>query len=189
MPICVVVFKEFSEAIELQTKLQTEDRGLIKSQLIKPINSEEVIGLTNTKYPERINLSQACDIDRVKILSPKLAKQIRQKTLAFWLMPFGFITGLAFSKMTGLKTFENFGFDPILEPLIGSFLGMGSGLIGSYIAAGSINTDITDDIGSIRKLNKEGLWLLLIETPLEIELPWNELKASNSDKIIKLNEF
>ena len=75
---------------------------------------------------------------------------------------------------------------PIAEPLIGSFLGMGSGWIGSYVASASLNNDKNDDIENLRKLNTQGLSLLLIETPLEIDLITNkssyQLKAGNRDK-------
>ena len=188
MAICVVVFNKIAEAIDLQANLQAQSDGLIRSQLIKPNSSgREKFGSEDSEDLKTINSVATKNIDNVKLLSPKLARKMRQKTMAFWLMPFGFITGLAFTKMTGLQTFSNFGLDPISEPLIGSFLGMGSGLIGSYFASGSINTDINDDIKSIRKLNKEGFWLLLIETPLEIELPWDKLQMSKNHKIIRLN--
>tara|TARA_Y100001968_G_scaffold116191_1_gene105579 strand:+ start:3885 stop:4457 length:573 start_codon:yes stop_codon:yes gene_type:complete len=190
MAICVVVFKNISAAVELQTKLQSKGNGLFKIQLIQPnISNPESLISDEIKDSPKINSTRSVNIDTVKLLSPKLARKLRQKTMAFWLMPFGFITGLAFTKMTGLQTFSKLGLDPISEPLIGSFLGMSSGLIGSYFAAGSINTDINDDIGSIRKLNKEGLWLLLIETPFEIELPWEDLKASKNYKLIRINDL
>tara|TARA_Y100001968_G_C19348092_1_gene713163 strand:+ start:177 stop:749 length:573 start_codon:yes stop_codon:yes gene_type:complete len=188
MSICVVLFKEAEKAIELKENLQKVLKGLIKVQLIKPALPQKNEGsnnLVNTQESEEEIHSK--NIDDIKLLNPKLARQIRQKTMAFWLMPFGFISGLAFTKMTGLKTFTNLGFDPIAEPLIASFLGMGSGLIGSYVASGTVNPDINDDIGTIRKLNKEGLWLLLLETPQEIELPWETIKQSNNQKIISLN--
>ena len=188
MPICVVVFKEIQEANDLALKLRTDSTNRVKAQLIKP--KDYVIPASNTQ--DSVNnakegASPYKDIDSIQLLSPKLARQLRQKTMAFWLMPFGFITGLTFTKMTGLQTFSNMGFDPIAEPLIGSFLGMGSGLIGSYFASASINPNNNDDIRALRKLNTEGLWLLLLETPLEIDLPWGKLQASKNLKIIRLN--
>lgn len=190
MSTCVVVFKEITEALDLEKKLQDIPNALAKRQLIKPnsLRANE-LGPFDQENQTIVNSIQAVSIDNVKLLSPKLAREIRQKTMAFWLIPFGLITGLAFTKMTGLKTFSNLGLDPIAEPLLGSILGMASGLIGSYVAAASINTDINDDIGSIRKLSKEGLWLILIQTPLEIELPWELIKGSKNYKIIQLNEF
>ena len=101
-------------------------------------------------------------------------------------MPFGFIAGLTFSQMTGLQTFSGLGLGPVGEPLIGSLLGMTSGLIGSYVAAASINPDQNDDIRKLTKRNADGYWLLLLETPLEIELPWALMKEINHIEIVRL---
>ena len=189
MPICVAVLKEIQEATQLAEKVSENFTGPIKIQLIKPkgptitskSESHEKTEQGSTSFP-------LIDINNVKLLNPKLAQSLRQKTMAFWLMPFGFIAGLSFTKMTGLQTFSRFGFDPIAEPLIGSFLGMGSGWIGSYVASASLNTDKNDDIANLRKLNNQGFSLLLIETPLEIELPWELLKKSTSLQIMNLND-
>ena len=190
MPICVVIFKDVQEANELQEILRETSSDPIKIQLIKPsMPKDEFQAELNSDNKKMISSREAIDIENVKILSPKLAKQIRQKTMAFWLMPFGLITGLSFTKMTGLHTFENLGFPSIVEPLIGGFLGMGSGWIGSYFAAGSVNPDLNNDVGYLQKLNKEGLWLLIVETPLEIELPWKEIRGSKNINIMSLNEI
>ena len=66
---------------------------------------------------------------------------------------------------------------------------MGSGWIGSYVASGSVNPEINDDIQTLRKTSKEGKYLLLLETPLEFELPWKLIKDSNNLKIISLNDI
>ncbi len=188
MPICVVIFKDNQSATDLINNLDNASASLKKCSLIRPSESSDLDKISSGQE-EASNPSQikSVDINTVRLLSPKLEREIRQKTMAFWLMPFGFITGLAFTKMTGLKTFANLGFDQLGEALIGSLLGMGSGLIGSYFAAGSVNPDKNDDIGSLRKLNKDGLWMLLLETPLEIDLPWKLLKESKHEQIMQLN--
>ena len=63
-----------------------------------------------------------------------------------------------------------------------------SGLIGSYFAAASVNSDEDEDAKSLLKLNKEGKWLLLLETPLDVDLPWEYLKKANSLDLIRLND-
>ncbi|WP_320663982.1 hypothetical protein [Prochlorococcus sp. MIT 1223] len=190
MPICVVVFKGIEEANGLITELQGTSESPLKVQLVRPSSfGEKEFNQMEGLGKEIKSAVKIFDIDSVKLLSPKLAKKLRQKTMAFWLMPFGLITGLAFTKMTGLKTFSQFGFDPIAEPLIGSLLGMGSGWIGSYVASGSVNPEINDDIQTLRKTSKEGKYLLLLETPLEFELPWKLIKDSNNLKIISLNDI
>jgi len=190
VPICVVIFKENQSAEDLIENLKNESTPLTQCQLVKP--SKEKQELNTPQIPINDSTSQKIlpvEIDKVKLFNPKLARQIRQNTMAFWLMPFGFITGLAFTQMTSLETFKSLGVGSVGEYLIGGLLGMGSGLIGSYVASASVNPDENDDIGSLRKLNKDGLWLLLIETPLEIELPWKILKESNHDQIMKLNNI
>ncbi len=188
MPICVVIFKDRQSANDLIQNLNASSSALVKCNLIKPsASSQENKNSGLMLEDEFINPIKSLDIDSVKLLSPKLSRELRQKTMAFWLMPFGFITGLAFTKMTGLKTFANMGFDQIGESLIGGLLGMGSGLIGSYVASSSVNPDKEDDISILRKLNKDGLWMLLLETPLDIDLPWQLLQESKNEKIVKLN--
>ena len=189
MPICVAVLKEIQEATQLAKKVSENFTEPIRIQLIKPKGPNiPSISESHEKPELRSNSFPLIDIDNVKLLNPKLSQSIRQKTMAFWLMPFGFIAGLTFTKMTGLQTFSRFGFDPIAEPLIGSFLGMGSGWIGSYVASASLNTDKNDDITNLRKLNNQGLSLLLLETPLEIDLPWELLKQSLPVQIMSLND-
>ncbi len=190
MPICVVVLEESQEANDLALKAGNSSIESIRIQLVKPNTSKgNANKQTKSNVKSNLNSFPSVEIDTVKLLNPKLSQKIRQKTMAFWLMPFGFITGLAFTKMTGLHTFSDFGVDPIAEPLVGSLLGMGSGWLGSYVASGSVNPEINDDIKSLRKLNNEGLWLLIIKTPLEIELPWGLIKSSTHRKIIRLNEL
>tara|TARA_Y100001968_G_C19378469_1_gene729004 strand:+ start:649 stop:1221 length:573 start_codon:yes stop_codon:yes gene_type:complete len=190
MPICVVVLEESQEANDLAIKASNLAIESIRIKLVKPSDNK---GSTHEQTDNNVQLDSnsfpSVGIDTVKLLNPKLSQKIRQKTMAFWLMPFGFITGLAFTKMTGLHTFSGFGIDPIAEPLVGSLLGMGSGWLGSYVASGSVNPETNDDIKSLRKLNDEGLWLLIIKTPLETELPWALIKSSTHRKIIRLNEL
>ncbi len=190
MPICIVVLKGIKEANELKSKLQNASTGLSKFQLIEPTNSKnKPKGSSEPTSDASQNAIQPTNIDSVKLLNPKLAQKMRQKTMAFWLMPFGFITGFAFTKMTNLNTFSTLGLGPLGEGLMGSLLGMGSGLLGSYFAARSLNPDINNDIDTLRKLSNKGLWLLLLETPLEIDLPWELLQESENEQIFRINEM
>ncbi len=43
-----------------------------------------------------------------------------------------------------------------------------------------------EDITSLRKLSEGGQWLLLLETPFEVELPWNLLKEVNPIEVVRL---
>ena len=64
-----------------------------------------------------------------------------------------------------------------------------SGWIGSFFAAGSVNKETEDDLRTLQRRSKEGLWLLIIETPVEIELPWERLQQCKRNEIIQLNDF
>ena len=121
-------------------------------------------------------------------MNPTLARKDRQKTLASWLIPFGFIAGLSFSQMTYLKTFADMGFPNQLENLLGGIVGMISGAIGSFFSAGGISQETNDDLRAIRKKSEGGCWLLILELPLEIEPPWGILKEIDSLEIITIGK-
>ena len=121
-------------------------------------------------------------------MNPALARKDRQKTLAAWLMPFGFIAGISFSQMTNLKTFSDFGFPNQLENLLGGLVGMISGLLGSFFSAGNIDQENIDDIKALRKKSEQGFWLLILELPIEMELPWEILQETNSLEVIMIGK-
>ena len=145
--------------------------------------------------PENINLENTGEVfinqlnfNNVKLLNPTLAKKDRQKALATWLIPFGFIAGLSFSQMTDLKTFAEIGFPNQFEKLLGGLVGMISGWLGSYFSAGSIDQENDDDIRALRKKSEQGFWLLILELPIEIEPPWEILQETNYLEIINIGE-
>ena len=191
MPICVIVLKQNLNPTELSEKLMQSSDRLSNCQLVSPSQakgtkvqkaSKESLGGQELKL-------KPCQINDVKLLNPKLERKARQKAMAFWLMPFGFVAGLSFTKMTGLTTFENLGVGTFGETLIGSLLGMGSGLIGSFAASGSEDKEVNKDIQNLRKKNEAGKWLLILETPLDIELPWYLINKINPIEVVRLNQL
>ena len=194
MPICVLVLKQdidqaFVGGTILETttlltsyELVNPDPSSIKNASFKQRNIEETKGINST-------LLKRSEINEVRLLNPKIAKKERQKTLALWLMPFGFIAGLTFSNMTGLKTFESLGIGGLGELLPGALLGMFSGLIGSFAASGSGNDESKKDLKILRKKNEEGKWLLILETPAGIDLPWDVINKLNPLQIVRLNQL
>tara|TARA_B100000214_G_C23628624_1_gene472950 strand:+ start:38 stop:604 length:567 start_codon:yes stop_codon:yes gene_type:complete len=183
----VIVFKGKQLARELILKLREAQTPILKSDLIEPLNNNMDIEGTNLEQSDEVFSSQL-DFNNVNILNPTLARKERQKTLATWLIPFGFIAGISFSQMTDLKTFAEMGFPNQLEKLIGGLVGLISGWLGSFFAAGSSNQDNTDDIRALRKKSEQGLWLLILELPIEIEIPWMILNAINYQEIIILGK-
>ncbi|MFN7899136.1 MAG: hypothetical protein ACK5N0_05630 [Synechococcaceae cyanobacterium] len=122
----------------------------------------------------------------VERLDPSAGRRRRQRRMARWLMPFGFMAGLTFTQITDLHTFDAVG--PWGEPLIGGLLGMGSGLMGSFAAAASVSSEDDDRIRSLRNRLEEGNWLLLIEVAGEGDLPWSVLQQARPRAVVRLGE-
>ncbi|HCX53353.1 MAG TPA: hypothetical protein DG814_03575, partial [Synechococcus sp. UBA9887] len=70
MAICVVVLADQAAADQLTEQLNDPQLRLSRSITIPP---------------------EGDSIDRVELLSPNLTRQRRQKAMARWLMPFGFL--------------------------------------------------------------------------------------------------
>tara|TARA_B100000700_G_scaffold141863_1_gene157830 strand:+ start:138 stop:704 length:567 start_codon:yes stop_codon:yes gene_type:complete len=184
---CVIVLKEKQPAQELLLKLREAQTPILNYDLVEPLDKKNNLEVSN-QDSTKAEFTNQVNFNNVKLLNPILARKDRQKALATWLIPFGFITGLGFSKMTDLQTFSDLGFPPQLETLLGGIVGMISGWLGSFFSAGGINQDLDDDLRGLRKKSEQGLWLLLLETPIEIEIPWIILKEINSLEVITLGK-
>tara|TARA_B100000700_G_scaffold330992_1_gene460601 strand:- start:762 stop:1343 length:582 start_codon:yes stop_codon:yes gene_type:complete len=189
MAICIVILPDQKSSYELIAKIKEAQIPLREYQIIQPkvdlkLTTAEEIPKTNA--PNTIDTKiLSKDFNAVEFLNPKLAKSRRQKNMALWLMPFGFLAGLTFSNMTGLTTFSDLGIGGLGEPLMGGVVGMTSGWIGSQFAAASVKTQTEGDIKFLKKKNEDGKWLLLLNTPSEIEPPWNLIKTMKDIDIIR----
>jgi hypothetical protein len=134
---------------------------------------------------ERIGSGET-PVDEVDLLSPNLSRRRRQASMARWLMPFGFFAGATFTQITDLHTFAFAG--PVGEAVIGGLLGLGSGLMGSYAAAASVNSENDDAVRILRNRLSEGNWLLLVETPPGVAMPFSLLQGSGVAGIVRLSE-
>ena len=119
-------------------------------------------------------------------LNPATARRRRQRSMARWLMPFGFLAGLTFTQITDLQTFSALG--AWGEPVVGGLLGMISGLMGSFAAAASVSSEADDRVRALRNRLEEGNWLLLVEMPNGIEVPWTRLQVAKPKAVVRLNE-
>ena len=187
MSTCVIVFKGKQPAKELVLKLREAQTPILNCDLVEPLDKKRDWDNPNQNNSEEKFTNQV-NFNNVKLLNPNLARKDRQKALATWLVPFGFITGLSFSQMTDLETFTDMGFPNQFEKLLGGLVGMFSGLLGSFFSAGSINQDLDDDLRALRKRSEQGFWLLILETPIEIELPWRIIKEIDSLEIITIGK-
>tara|TARA_B100000579_G_scaffold267447_1_gene220593 strand:- start:52 stop:615 length:564 start_codon:yes stop_codon:yes gene_type:complete len=184
---CVIVFKGKQQAKELLLKLREAQTPILNCDFIEPLNNKQEAEGINLENSEEVLINKL-NFNNVKLLNPNLARKDRQKALATWLIPFGFIAGLSFSQMTDLKTFANMGFPNQFEKLLGGLVGMISGWLGSFFSAGSINQENDDDIRALRKKSEQGFWLLILELPIEIELPWGILQEKNCLEIITIGK-
>jgi len=124
--------------------------------------------------------------EAVDRLNPAMARRQRQRSMARWLIPFGFVAGVTFTQITDLDTFSALG--SWAEPLIGGLLGLGSGWMGSFAAAASVNSEESDRIRSLRNRVEEGNWLLLVETINGVEMPWTLLQRARPQAVVRLSE-
>ena len=195
MPFCVVLLAEKIAAHQLIEQITHSDAPINRCELIPPSQNEaDGIKAMNKDDLQAYKVSDSYEvksIESVELLNPSLSRQKRQREMALWLMPFGFLAGLTFSQMTGLKTFENLGlgFGSWSEPLLGGLIGMSAGWIGSYTSAASVRSDKINEISFLRKRSEDGQWLLLLETPNEIDLPWKILRESDHLEIMSLNNL
>lgn len=125
-------------------------------------------------------------LQEVEDLNPAFGRQRRQKGMARWLMPFGFFAGLTFTQITDLQTFSPLG--PWAEPLLGGLLGMGSGWLGSMVAAASVSSEVDDRLRTLRNRLEEGSWLLLLEPAAGAEVPWSLLQKARPKAVVRLGE-
>ncbi len=182
----IVIFNELEKCLNLLKFFK--DKSIILSESLLILPSKEKI---TSDQQQLLNLSKNSyirseEIDNIRILNPKLDRKIRQKYMRTWLMPFGFIAGIAFSNMTNLSTFSFLGLNNIGESFMGGILGMGSGYLGSIVSSASIKVNRNKELRSIIDLNKQGKWLVLLENQIGSELPWALIKQSEPVDIIFL---
>lgn len=72
--------------------------------------------------------------DEFGLMNPSQQAWKQVKLMAIWLVPFGFLSGFAFSLLTDLNTFAWAG--ETGNHLIGGLLGAGSGAMGSFFVGG-----------------------------------------------------
>ena len=187
MSTCVIVFEGKQPAKELLLKLREAQTPIMSCDFIKPLNNKIDSEVINPQNSGEVFINEL-NFNNVKLLNPNLARKDRQKTLATWLIPFGFIAGLSFSQMTDLKTFEEMGFPNQFEKLLGGLVGTISGWLGSFFSAGGINQESNDDLSTLRKKSEQGFWLLILELPFEVELPWAILKETDTLDVITIEK-
>ena len=182
MTKCILVLDDFEKCLNLTNTFQ--EKSIFLSELTLIIPRDKQLSTDQQLSINELKLIKIEALENIRVLNPKLDRQLRQQNMKKWLMPFGFIAGLTFSNMTNLSTFSFLGLDSFGESLVGGALGTASGYLGSIVASASINLNRKKEIRSILNLNKTGKWLMLLESQIGYELPWNLIKESKSLDII-----
>jgi len=100
--------------------------------------------------------------DDFGFLDPKEQANKQAKLMSYWLVPFGFFAGIAFSLSTGLNTFAWAG--EIGNHLIGGILGAASGGLGSFFVGGGVGlTYGSGDALPYRNRLEAGKYLIVVE--------------------------
>ena len=131
MSTFVITLKEKKPAKELLLQLREAQTPILNCDLVEPLNNRTDNEDANIDLSKEVFANQS-NFNDIKLLNPALARKDRQRTLATWLIPFGFIAGLSLSQMTDLKTFADMGFPNQIEKLLGGLVGMISGWLGSF---------------------------------------------------------
>ena len=185
MTKCILIFNQIEKSLELLKTFEENYIFLTEATLIiqrEKISTNQEILISENKN----KIFKSEEIEQNRILNPKLDREIRQKSMRNWLMPFGFIAGLTFSNMTNLSTFSFLGLNTFGELIFGGLLGMGSGYLGSFFASASINLNRQKEIRPLINAHKNGKSLLILENQSGYELPWNLIKESEPEDLIFL---
>ena len=161
----VVVLKARDQLQQLQQKLSACEPPLAR---LVPIGADETA------------------IDQITELNPAAIRQLRQRRMATWLIPFGFLAGLTFTYITDLDTFAFAG--AWSQHLLGGVAGMISGWMGSFAAAASVSSEEDDRIRGLRNRLDEGNWLLLAETHPGQDMPWTALQQARPVAVVRLGD-
>ena len=187
MTKCILIFDEIEECLGLLKLFDDKSIYLAEGIIIKPDKEKtDLIPDLLLLETNKTNIYKVQDLLNIRVLNPKLDRKLRQQSMRKWLMPFGFIAGLGFSNMTNLSTFSILGLNNLGETIFGGLLGMGSGYLGSIFASASINLNRNKELRSIINFNKNGKWLLLLESQTGYELPWMLIKESKTKDIVFL---
>lgn len=100
--------------------------------------------------------------DEFGLIDPNEQAKKQSRLMAFWLVPFGFASGVAFSVLTGLDTFAWAG--EIGNHFIGGLLGAGAGAMGSLFVGGGVGLLVgSGDALPYRNRLNAGKYLIIVQ--------------------------
>lgn len=99
--------------------------------------------------------------DEFGLVDPKEEAWKQIKRLAFWTIPFGFISGFSFNAITGLDTFPWAGV--LGNQILGGFLGAGAGAMGGFFIGGGVGIGVgSGDALTYRNRLSAGKYLVVV---------------------------
>ncbi len=100
--------------------------------------------------------------DEYGLLDPNQPAQRQMTLMSFWLVPFGFASGVGFSILSGLQTFAWAG--EIGNHVIGGILGAIGGAMGSFFVGGGVGLAVGGgDALAYRNRLRQGKYLVILE--------------------------
>lgn len=100
--------------------------------------------------------------DEFSLIDPNEQAKKQSQFMAFWLVPFGLVSGITFNLITGLNTFPWAG--EVGNALIGGLLGAGAGAMGSLFAGGGIGLALgSGDALPYRNRLNAGKYLIVVQ--------------------------
>ncbi|MGJ3249408.1 MAG: hypothetical protein ACFE0I_25460 [Elainellaceae cyanobacterium] len=132
------------------------------------IQAEEVYSaLEREKFPaERVSLvgDGYESADALSIVDPSIQARKRARWMAYWLVPFGFLGGVAFNLSTQFQLFSWAG--TLGNQIIGGILGAIGGAMGSLFVGGGISIGLGDrESPSYREHLKDGKYVIVVNGP------------------------
>ncbi len=99
--------------------------------------------------------------DEYGLLDPREQAQKQMRLMAFWLIPFGFASGLVFNQITGFVLVDSL--DGIGNSLLGAALGALSGALGAFLVGGGVGLVVGGgDALTYRNRLAQGKYLVVV---------------------------
>ena len=100
--------------------------------------------------------------DEFGLIDPNEQAKKQWRLMSFWLVPVGFVSGVAFNILTGLNTFPWAG--EVGNQLIGGLLGAGAGAMGSLFSGGGVGLALgSGDALPYRNRLNAGKYLVVVQ--------------------------
>ena len=99
--------------------------------------------------------------DEFGLIDPNQQAKKQSNLLSSWLVPFGFIAGVAFNRLADLHTFP---VGDVGNAIIGGLLGAGAGAMGSFFVGGGVGLTVgSGDALPYRNGLNEGKYLIVVQ--------------------------